>query len=333
MKLTEIDMGRHETQKVTPPGCCIYCGSTEELTDEHVVPFALAANSVIYLDASCKACAAIIQRYEQDVLRKQLGVFRAQVDAPTRNKKARVQNADVHFFEIDDMGRQIRDLGSRNFPVGELPLTLNLWQLPEARILRPDAVAGDDYGRAWSFTEMAVTDRINRTVAQQTGSKHVAMKLGDVNRSNFLRFLAKTAHAFAVMTLGPNSFRPFLADVILKRSDDLTQFVGGGFPAAPHEVDPAHTTLLSLGSPDAGPAKGLIAIRLQFWHELKTPAYIVMVGEPIRSLDEIFGEHADSAKSASENTFRDTQVITRALPASRSRQRYLHARNSPESSL
>lgn len=293
MKLTEIDMGRHETQKVPSPRCCIYCGSTDELTDEHVVPFALAANSVIYLDSSCRACAAIIQPYEQDVLRKQLGVFRAQVGAPTRKKKSRVKNVDVHFVEVDDRGRQIRDLGTRNFPVSDLPLTLNLWQLPEARILRPDAVAGDDHGSAWSFTEIAVADRINRSIAQETGSNHVAMKLGDVNRSNFLRFLAKTAHAFAVMTLGPNSFRPFLADLILKRSDDLTEFVGGGFPAAPHEVDPAHSTLLTLGSPEAGPAKGLIAVRLQFWHELKTPAYIVIVGEPIRPLDEMFGEHAD----------------------------------------
>ncbi|WP_287118998.1 hypothetical protein [Mesorhizobium sp.] len=313
MKLTEIDMGKHEIQKVPSPGRCIYCGSTDELTNEHVIPFALAANSVIYLDASCKACAAIIQPYEQDVLRKQLGVFRAQVDAPTRNKKARIKDVDVHFVEVDDMGRQIRDLGFRNFPVGELPLTLNLWQLPEARILRPDAVAGDDHGRAWSFTEMAVADRINRSVAQETGSKHVAMKLGNVNRSNFLRFLAKTAHAFAVMTLDPDSFRPFLTDLILKRSDDLTQFVGGGFPAAPHEVDPAHTTLLSLGSPDAGPAKGLIAIRLQFWHELKTPAYIVIVGEPIRPLDEIFGEPADREELREEQRRRRTNVSSREV--------------------
>src|SRR5207244_10090080 len=65
VKLTEIDMGRHETQKAPSPGRCIYCGSTDELTDEHVVPFALAANSVIHLDASSTASAAIIQPYEQ----------------------------------------------------------------------------------------------------------------------------------------------------------------------------------------------------------------------------------------------------------------------------
>lgn len=289
MKLTELDMGKHGAQRIPSPGRCIYCGGLDGLTDEHVVPYALAANSVIFLGASCKSCASTIQPYEQDVLRKQLGVFRAQVDAPTRNKKARIKDVDVHFFECDDTGRQIRDLGFRNFPVDELPLTLNLWQLPEARILRGGEALGDNHGRAWSFTEMVVANRINRSVADETGSKHVAMKLGDVNRSNFLRFLAKTAHAFSVMVLGLDSFRPFLTDLILKRSDDLAQFVGGGSPAAPHEVDPAHTTLLTLGSPDAGPANGLIAVRLQFWHELKTPAYVVIVGEPLRPVGEILG--------------------------------------------
>jgi hypothetical protein len=288
MKLTEIDMGKHETNKVPSPGRCIYCGGADDLTDEHVIPFALAANSVIYLKASCKSCAAIIQPYEQDVLREQLGVFRAQVGAPTRSKKTRIKDVDVHFIEVDGAGRQIRDLGLRNFPVEEIPLTLNLWQLPEARVLRPDAVAGDDYGQPWSFTDIEVANKINRSVAEITGSVHVAMKLGEVSRANFLRFLAKTAHAFTVLTLGPDGFRPFLTDLILKQSDDLTQFVGGGAPAAPHEVDRAYTTLLTLGSPVVGPAKGLIAVRLQFWHELGTPAYVVIAGEPVRPLDEVF---------------------------------------------
>jgi hypothetical protein len=296
MRLSEYDLDKHEGQRVPSPGRCIYCLGTDNLTDEHVIPFALGANTIIFRDASCRKCAETIQPYEQEVLRKQLGVFRAQVDAPSRNKKkSRIRHADLKFVEIDDDGRAIRDLGKRNYPIEEVPLTLALWQLPEASKLKPETEAEDDHGKPWAYCDMVVAQKLNQSVAAETGSRHTAVEVAEVNRGHFLRFLAKTAHAFAVAALGLDAFRPFLKDIILNCSDDFSKYVGGGPRAAPHEVDPSTTTLLTIGQVDDGPAKGLIVVRLQIYPQLGSPAYIVIVGEPladIEALAENFSNHA-----------------------------------------
>lgn len=90
MNLKEFDLDRYEKRVVASPGLCIYCGQalpSDELTDEHVIPYALGHNTLVFQKSSCKPCAAIIQRYEQEVLKKQLGTFRLQVDAPSRTKR------------------------------------------------------------------------------------------------------------------------------------------------------------------------------------------------------------------------------------------------------
>lgn len=46
----------------------------------------------------------------------------------------------------------------------------------------------------------------------------VAFKVGDVHEGVLLRFMAKTAHAFAIAKLGLNAFRPLLTEIILRES-------------------------------------------------------------------------------------------------------------------
>lgn len=282
MELWEYDLDKHEQQRIPTPGRCIYCLGTENLTDEHIIPFALGGNTVIFEDAACKSCAERIQPYEQEVLRKQLGVFRIQVDAPSRTKpKNRPTHTSLHFLEVNDRGEVIRDLGERSYRIADAPLALNLWQLPEARMMRLNAEPGDDRGKPWTYCDEGTASKLARRVAEETGSLHVAVKVGAVNRDHFLRFLAKTAHAFAVSRLGLDGFQPFLTEAILNESHDLSKYVGGGPQDAPHEVDPATTTLLTLGQVADGPGNGLHAVRLQFYPQLGSPAYVVVVGDPL----------------------------------------------------
>src|SRR3546814_20960768 len=79
----------------------------------------------------CETCQNVIQRYEQEVLKKQLGVFRTQVDASSRSrKKDRITHVDLQFVEVDDAGRFMSDFGIRSVPVDELPFAVHLWQSP-----------------------------------------------------------------------------------------------------------------------------------------------------------------------------------------------------------
>nr|WP_242154360.1 HNH endonuclease [Sphingomonas sp. BAUL-RG-20F-R05-02] len=273
----EFNLDRYEKRVIVSPGLCIYCVRVlppDELTDEHVIPYALGHNTLVFHKSSCKTCAAIIQRYEQEVLKKQLGTFRLQVDAPSRTKaKDRPTSVELPFAEVDDQGVFLRDLGTRSFRLGDAPLALSLWQLPEPRLFSDDADDGGDNGRPWSYVEMPAASRIIDEVRDETGARHVAMKIGEVNRSHFLRFLAKTAHAFAVAELGIDGFNPCLTDIILDREDEMSDYVGGTFPSTDGPIPPEITTILAIGG-----VGDLVAVRIQFYHVLGSPAYAVVVG-------------------------------------------------------
>ena len=277
MKTRTYEIDRFEKRRIPSPGACIYCGSAfsqNDLTDEHIIPFALGHNTLIFEKASCKPCAATIQPYEQEVLKKQLGDFRLQVDAPSRTRrKDRPKHVEIPFVAVDGSGKITRDLGSRAFPLEEAPLALNLWELPEARITLGDAGSDKGRGRPWSYVESRAYE-INRQIAEETGEANVAMKLGDVNRNHFLRFLAKTAHAFAVAELGMDGFEPFLNDIILNKSDDLSMYVGGTLPHDRQEVEPAETLRIFIGGTEE-----FVAVYLQFYPLLDSPAYGIVVGK------------------------------------------------------
>ncbi len=273
MKLQEFDLDRYEKRVIASLGLCIYCGGVlppDELTGEHVIPYALGHNTLVFQKSSCKPCAAIIQRYEQEVLKKQLGTFRLQVDAPSRTKaKDRPTSVELSFAEVYDSGLFLRDLGTRIFRLQDAPLALSLWQLPEPRLF----IDGGDHGRPWIYVEMPAASRIINDVRDETGARNVAMKIGEVNRSHFLRFLAKTAHAFAVAELGFDGFIPCLTDIILDRDDDMSNYVGGTFPKTEAPIPPEVTTLMSVGG-----VGDLVAVLIQFYHVLGSPAYAVVVG-------------------------------------------------------
>jgi HNH endonuclease len=89
---------RSPTHRYPEVGVCIYCGSTNQLEDEHIVPFGLGGNAILPA-ASCRTCAVVTSRFELSVLRGPmrpirvaLGVaYEAQgsADAPPTAREAR----------------------------------------------------------------------------------------------------------------------------------------------------------------------------------------------------------------------------------------------------
>lgn len=280
MRLSEYDLEtRQGGVKLPSPEVCIYCGTaTNQLTDEHIIPYALGANAAILRKSCCTECQATIQHYEQDVLKRQIGFFRAQVDAPTRNKKARPTTQRFHFAEVDEDGRAIRDLGYRTLPIEECPIVFNLWQSPPARLFRTDE-SPVDVGRPWTHFDKEAISELCRRVAEETGAVNVAVELGKVNRVNYLRSLAKTAHAYAAATVGVDAFEPVLADLILKRSDDVEQYVGDASVDSPFVSNPTNTLQISLGEAQDGPAQGFLFVFIRLYPALNSPSHMVVVGK------------------------------------------------------
>lgn len=281
MKLDVHELYKSKTIRLPSPSQCIYCGDQDaRLRDEHVIPYALAANTMILEKSCCETCQNIIQRYEQEVLKKQLGIFRAQVDAPSRTKKKdRITHVDLQFVEVDDKGKLMRDLGIRSIPVDELPLVVHLWQSPMPRRLRDPLTLLEEQGKSWSFADRDGINALCNKVREETGANHVAFKSGEVNRLHYLRSLAKTAHAFAAARYGPDAFEPFLLDLILCRSNDVAEFVGDDPFEAPVEDTDGHTLQIFLGEAMGGEEQGLIAARFQLYPALGSPAHLVVVGK------------------------------------------------------
>lgn len=290
MQLTEIDLEKRETRlKIPSPGKCIYCYEVypdSELTEEHVIPYALGANAMILEKSCCRTCQKVITKYEQNVLRHQIGVFRAQVDAPTRNKKDRQKTVEIHFVEVGEQMEVVRDLGTRSIPILEAPTMINLWQSPPPAILR------ESYrppSQPWAFTDRAAVEALCKQVAAETGAKNgIAMSIGNVNRDNYLRSLAKTAHAYAAAEIGLDAFEPFLCNIILNKSGDIETYVGDMPGIGPFEPDPAHTLQISLAEADGGSAGVFIIVRIQLYPSIKSPEHVVVVGRPKQDIGARF---------------------------------------------
>ena len=291
MILREQDIDDTPARRLPSPGKCIYCGATGvTLNEEHVIPYAIGKNATILEGACCDTCQKIIQRYEQEVLKKQLGVFRAMVEAPTRNKKDRPKSIILPLVEHDGSGRYLRDLGNREIPVNEGPLILNLWQSPPPRILGEKIDPAHAEGRPWRFIEASRADPLLQKAAIELDVAHVGFKLPDVNRLQYLRVLAKTAHAFVAAEIGPDSFQPCLTDLILNRSDDAAEYVGDKSGVASLEGATGHSFKITMGETPAslGPAAGLIVVFMQFWADLRSPPHLVVVGRPLIDMQAHF---------------------------------------------
>lgn len=281
MRQYQFDMTKGEGQRFPSLGRCIYCRSDdEELTDEHVIPYALGGNTAIFERACCVSCQRLIQPYEQRILRGQLGVFRARIEAPTRRKKDRPTHQKLHFIEVNDCGEFIRDLGVKELPIDEAPLALSVWNLAPPRILGEDTTEQQHVGGPWTYCQRDRAMELVQEVRDETGANHVAVKIDSVNRDDFLRFLAKTAHAYAIAELGIDGFRPLATDLILRRSDDLAELVGGDTGPPPFTSHPANVSELTIGKVIDGPVAGHVAVRIRLYPMLGTPAHIVVVGSP-----------------------------------------------------
>lgn len=296
MILFEHNVDKSPARCLPSPGKCIYCGASDvKLNDEHVIPYALGKNATILQRACCEVCQRIIQPYEQEVLKRQLNVFRAMTGAPTRDKKGRPKTIVLPLVEYDEKGRVLRDLGTREIPIADGPLILNLWQSPPPRVLGEEIDPAFVEGRPWRYIEASRADPILREVGLELGVERVGFTLPPVNRLHYLRSLAKTAHAFAAAELGVDSFEPFLTDLILCRSNNVEQFVGDMPGVTSLEGPTGHSFKITIGETpaDLGSAGGLIVVFMQLWADLGSPPHLVVVGRPLIDIEAHFGARAN----------------------------------------
>ena len=75
---------------------CIYCGSTDDLTIEHIIPFALGGR-IELPDGSCRDCAKATSKIEQTVARNHLSIPRAIGGIQTRRLGQRPNETTIEL--------------------------------------------------------------------------------------------------------------------------------------------------------------------------------------------------------------------------------------------
>lgn len=256
-------------EKYKAVGHCIYCGSSDHLSDEHIVPLGLQPKGGDWFlpKASCDKCADITKRFEGLCLQGTLGPLRAKLNLRSRRKpKSTTEWTTSHR----DDGR----IETRTVPLDEFPMVCLGFDLEAAGLLCQAEPTTEFVGR--------------QIVRYQTGEieKHlqegVALKLGRVSPRGYARMLAKIAHSYAVAKFGEASFVPCLPEIILGKSDYAPHFVGGDRSGVPLLDQP---TALHHVYPQACDLNGalhlLVAVRLFAF--MGMPRYLVVVGKIVDS--------------------------------------------------
>ena len=222
--LVEIAASKSQTEKMShgpsripSKGRCIYCRATGiELTDEHFLPLSLGGQHVIE-KASCRGCANITKKFEQDVARELWGDARISYDAPSRRKKQRPTH--IKLRDPETPGRTV------TIPYSEYPAALIFYKMHKAGMLL-GAPVNLDISSAWQFSVVHDDEKANG-FERKFGIK-LTVKFRHVPVS-FGRLLAKIGYGQVLWALGLEDFRPFCVPYIIGAKDNVSYIVGSSF--------------------------------------------------------------------------------------------------------
>lgn len=253
-------------------GECIYCGSTEDLTDEHAIPLALQGNRILR-DASCLSCNKITTRFELSILHKSMLAIRTVLGMPTRRKKNRPDTLPLIFVRGNVRTEE-------QVPIAEAVPSLILPELGPPEIYPMIKHANGLFPGAF---QTKVLIPVERTTDEHLNSLLLKYKADavetpfEINHRDFLRLLAKIAMTEAIGIYSLGAFeRIFVRDAVLGK-DRVEQWVGsdgyhdihllGGFDDSAHVI----TAVRPQG-------QRVVWIRIKLWNKSITPEYTVVVG-------------------------------------------------------
>jgi hypothetical protein len=199
-----------------------------------------------------------------------LGPFRIRFGLPTRRKKERPTELDIHLWRPNQVSQ-------KTIPVHEFPLVYHTVKLPPPRVVL-DLPLSETHD-----CEMVAIAR-EEDIARYAGKHGEGFSVGAFEPIAFLRFLAKVAHSFAIGRLGVDHFEPVLPDVILGKpevpTNSLFQFIGGGSKIEVGAYsDPTLRTLHCLDTrSDNSTGTRYVIVSLQLFSFLSAPTYDVVVG-------------------------------------------------------
>lgn len=242
-------------------GKCIYCGSTDNLTDEHIVPHGLNGPWQL-TEGSCQSCNRITSNFERDVLRRQFFLPRAALGLPTYHPKNRPKQFS---FDIERGGHKEKLV----LPVADCPpIFMMLW------LEKPRYVATYEYAKGVNVKGSSLHGPNPINLKDKLGIEGFSMTM-DFSGNCFEQMLAKIAYGMTILAFGPDALEKcYVLPCILGQKDDAGYWVGSSGRDAdklPAE-NVLHRVFLAVNGKEVGALVRLFA-------SYQTPEYLVIVGK------------------------------------------------------
>jgi hypothetical protein len=203
-----------ETKRYSPVGKCIYCGSTSDLGDEHIVPYSLMGLWVLP-KASCRNCEKITSAFEGKVARDLFEPLRIKLDFPTKRPKDR--KTHLPMFSSSEPDPKTPILVPAKDSLGGVVF---VHFAPPGYVRNPPERPKTWLGcRVQHQSLMSDKSKWPKGVDSFRGRPIPFDALG--------RMIAKIAHAFVVSQIGVDSFEHWLPPYILGHDTHLAYLVGG----------------------------------------------------------------------------------------------------------
>ncbi len=261
-------------KRYRPVGRCIYCGrKSGKLSDEHVIPYGIAGNSVILPKASCSRHGKATGKIETVCLRHLWWPLRTQLGLPTRGKRP-PKNFNLRRVKVtgeySDGRLDCVLVSDIKVTPEEFPFVYTALKLPPPAILVGRNPVEDVNYKVWcAFSE-------EEFKKYSLGDKHGTI-IAPIEPETFCRFLAKISHAYAVAELGFGAFRPVLAEFIIGNPLRALEWIGG--EAGEHDATAnLHEISWKIQTVDS---RVFVVVELRLFACLGSPKYTIVVGEII----------------------------------------------------
>lgn len=250
----------YETIKERYIGRCIYCGSADNLSKEHIVPYGLNGQWLL-LKASCQSCQNITSVFEGNALRKQFLLARSVLKLPTYTPG----NRPTQFIFVGEKdGQKV----TCTLPVDKCPIFFQMLHLK-----KPAYIADYNYEKGINVIGSSLHAKNPKRILE-------AMAMDTINwpttfeATSFERMLAKIAYGMVILQYGPDTLEEsYVLPCILGEKDDVGKWVGSGrdFDKLPRSKEDHMITTRRKEN-------GEVYVFVRLFASFHTPEYLVIVG-------------------------------------------------------
>lgn len=259
--MDSVEKVSKSSKSYKPVGKCIYCGSTENLGNEHIIPFGLNGQWILP-KSSCNKCGEITAKFEKELLRGPFLEARTSLGLKTRNKEHRPERLPLKVKK-DGKEEVLLLPPKEHFP------TICFLEYP-----LPAYIDGRSYEtgvgkRAYSFIGLSEPDEF----VKKHGPIELEIRSMFDNIESFPRFLAKIAYGFIVAHFGLDSLEEsFLPKIITGEDKQIAKYVGTFDDKIMRAENTIYHVMWVVSE------KREIMVRIKLFSYTDAPEYLVVVG-------------------------------------------------------